>query len=272
MRHPIISAVLTIALTGTFAASTGQTAAAETDAPAVDVARPKIYPIAVPEIEMVSVKGGKFIMGCFDERDSRCLNDERPRREVQLKGYHIGKYPVTQRQWRSVMGINPSHHEGDDLPVEQVSWVDTQEFIKRLNAMTGKRYRLPTEAEWEFAAIGGQAAGAKRGAGQEEAFLADVAWYNYNSDGAPHPVGAKLPNALGLHDMVGNVWEWVGDWYDGYYYRTSPLKNPQGPKFGSERVYRGGSFDSGEQHCRISLRNRNKPQSRTIYLGFRLAQ
>jgi formylglycine-generating enzyme required for sulfatase activity len=277
VKHLIIALpLLTTALTGVFAAAaTVDTAATkalaiDTSQKAPAVPRPKIYPIAAPEIEMVPVKGGKFIMGCWDERDNRCLSDERPRREVQLKGYQIGKYPVTQKQWRSVMGVNPSYHEGDDLPVEQVSWIDVQEFIKRLNAMTGKKYRLPTEAEWEYAALGGPAANGKRGSGQE-AFLADIAWYDYNSDGAPHQVGAKMPNELGLYDMAGNVWEWVGDWYDGYYYRTSPLKNPKGPKYGSERVYRGGSFNSGEQHCRVSLRNRNKPGARTIYLGFRLA-
>ena len=229
--------------------------------------RPKVYPIAVPEIEMVPVKGGKFRMGCQNEQDN-CVNDERPRHEVQLRDYQIGKYPVTQKQWRSVMGVNPSFMDGDNLPVEQVSWDDVQEFIKRLNAMTGKKYRLPTEAEWEYAARGGAKGKGQKFSGHD--YLYDVAWYAYNSFGATQPVGTREPNEIGVYDMLGNVWEWVGDWYDRYYYRDAPLKNPGGPRYGNERVTRGCSFESGEGICRISLRNYSKPGGRTIYLGFRL--
>jgi len=237
--------------------------------PAVVKRPPKVYPIAKPDIEMVHIKGGKFKMGCVDDQDN-CVNDERPRHEVQLKDYHIGKYPVTQKQWWSVMGVNPAFKEGENLPVEQVSWDDVQEFIKRLNAMTGKKYRLPTEAEWEYAARGGAQSKGHRYHGHE--YLFDVAWYDYNSYGSTQPVGMREPNELGVHDMLGNVWEWVGDWYDGYYYKDSPLKNPGGPKHGNERVSRGCSFNSGEGVCRMSLRNYHKPSSRTIYLGFRLVQ
>jgi formylglycine-generating enzyme required for sulfatase activity len=236
---------------------------------AVAVTRPaKVYPIVKPEIEMVFIKGGQFKMGCMDEQEN-CVNDERPRHEVRLKDYHIGKYPVTQKQWWSVMGVNPAHKEGENLPVEQVSWNDVQEFIKRLNVLTGKKYRLPTEAEWEYAAYGGAQSNGKKFSGHK--FLDDVAWYDYNSFGSTQLVGAKKPNELGVYDMLGNVWEWVGDWYDRYYYKESPLKNPIGPKYGNERVSRGCSFNSEEGTCRISLRNYNKPNSRTIYLGFRLA-
>jgi formylglycine-generating enzyme required for sulfatase activity len=237
--------------------------------PAVVVRPPKVYPIVKPEIEMVLVKGGKFKMGCVDDQES-CVNDERPRHEVQLKDYYIGKYQVTQKQWWSVMGVNPSFREGENLPVEQVSWDDVQEFIKRLNVLTGKKYRLPTEAEWEYAARGGARGSGKKFSGN--AYLYDVAWYGYNSFGLTQPVGAKEPNELGIYDMLGNVWEWVGDWYDRFYYRDSPLKNPVGPKYGTERVSRGCSFNSDEGHCRESLRNYNKPGSRTIYLGFRLVR
>jgi formylglycine-generating enzyme required for sulfatase activity len=237
---------------------------------AAEVARPpKVYPIVKPEIEMVLVKGGKFKMGCADEQEN-CVNDERPRHEVLLKDFYIGKYPVTQKQWWSVMGVNPSYREGENLPVEQVSWDDVQEFIKRLNVITGKTYRLPTEAEWEYAARGGARGLGKKFSGHE--YLYDVAWYDYNSFGLTQRVGTKEPNELGVYDMLGNVWEWVGDWYDRFYYRESQLKNPSGPKYGNDRVIRGCSFNSEEGHCRESLRNYNKPGSRTIYLGFRLVQ
>jgi formylglycine-generating enzyme required for sulfatase activity len=189
---------------------------------------------------------------------------------VKIKDYYIGKYPVTQKQWWSVMGVNPAHMEGENLPVEQVSWEDVQEFIKRLNVLTGKKYRLPTEAEWEYAARGGARSLGHKFSGHS--YLHDVAWYNYNSNGSPQVVGTKEPNELGVHDMLGNVWEWVGDWYDRYYYKESALKNPSGPKYGGERVSRGCSFNSDEPICRMSLRNYHKPTSRTIYLGFRLAQ
>ena len=228
----------------------------------------KIYPIAKPDIEMVFVKGGKFKMGCPDE-SSDCTADERPRHEVKINNFLIGKYPVTQKQWGSVMGICPAHFDGDDLPVESVSWDEVQEFIKRLNVMTGKKYRLPTEAEWEYAAQGGTESYGVKFAGQ--AFLDDIAWYEYNSNGTVQPVGKKKPNEIGLHDIVGNVWEWVGDWYSRTYYKEAPLNNPKGPKYGSERVFRGGAFNSDEKYCRLSLRNYNRPDYRTITLGFRLA-
>jgi formylglycine-generating enzyme required for sulfatase activity len=234
-------------------------------------APPRIHPVGKPEIEMVLVKGGKFNMGC-PGNDGGCISDERPRHEVKLGDFYIGKYPVTQKQWALVMGINPSHFEGDDwavLPVEQVSWNEIQEFIKRLNVATGKKYRLPTEAEWEYAARGGASGKGEKFSGHQ--FLDDVAWYDYNSYGRTQPVGTKQPNEIGLHDMIGNVWEWVGDWYDKNYYRESQIGNPKGPRRGTVRVYRGCSFNSAEGHCRSSVRNFNKPDHREIYVGFRLA-
>jgi formylglycine-generating enzyme required for sulfatase activity len=311
---------------------------------------------------MVQVKGGKFRMGCPVEVKG-CIDDERPVREVQLKAFQIGKYPVTQGLWKAVMGKNPSHFTGDNRPVEQVSWNDVQAFIKKLNELTGKNYRLPTEAEWEYAARGGPAGKDSKfvtsdkvgkvgvgadgnrpefvtsdqvgkvkksktaksgefvtsdkvgkvdktaepgkfvtsdkvgkidksgksdttGAAAKPAddpaavdnrkkpsgpnFFADSAWYEWNGGGETHPVGGKHPNRLGLYDRAGNVWEWVGDRYDRNYYRQSPLKNPPGPARGHERVYRGGSFNSTETQCRASLRNYNKPEYRTLDLGFRL--
>ena len=222
------------------------------------------------EIEMVFVNGGKFRMGCPNLDGTGCLSDERPRHEVKLRGYYIGKYQVTQGQWKAVMGANPAFFTGgDDRPVDQVSWNDAQEFIKKLNEMTGKKYRLPTEAEWEYAALGGEDDKGEPFGGHE--FLADIAWYSYNSRGQTNPAGTRGANELGLHDMLGNVWEWVSDWYDKRYYINSPLRNPAGPRHGDERVYRGCSFNSAENHCRISIRNYAKPEYSVLNLGFRLA-
>ena len=234
---------------------------------------PKIHPISNPDIDMVFVKGGKFRMGCQNLDGSGCLSDERPRHEVKVGNFFIGRYPVTQKQWASVMGINPSNFAGGDwadMPVEQISWNEVQEFIKRLNAMTGRKYRLPTEAEWEYASRGGASGKGEQFSGHR--FLDDIAWYDYNSGGQPHPVGGKQPNELGLHDMIGNVWEWVGDWYDKNYYRESHINNPKGPRLGAERVYRGADFNSAEPNCRNSIRNFNKPGYRAINVGFRLAR
>jgi formylglycine-generating enzyme required for sulfatase activity len=219
---------------------------------------------------MVFVHGGKFRMGCPSLDGAGCLGDERPRHEVKVNHFLIGRYPVTQQQWKAVMGENPSNFPGDSLPVEQVSWEDVQEFIARLNKMTGKKYRLPTEAEWEYAAHGGIKASDEPFGGHQ--FLADIAWYEYNSRGRTLPVGTRGANELGLHDMIGNVWEWVNDWYSRDYYRDSPFGNPRGPRRGSERVYRGCAFNSGEPVCRISIRNYAKPNYRTVNLGFRLAR
>ncbi|MDR2578137.1 MAG: formylglycine-generating enzyme family protein [Chitinispirillales bacterium] len=222
----------------------------------------------MPEIDMVFVKGGRFRMGCPGEGVG-CLTDERPIHEVRLNDFQIGKYQVTQRQWKAVMGTSPAHFNDDDnRPVEQVSWDDIQEFIAKLNAMTGRAYRLPTEAEWEYAALGGAEGGA-RFSGHR--FFDDIAWYAGNSRGQTQLVGGKQPNELGIHDMLGNVWEWVNDRYDRYYYRQSPLRNPRGPRHGVERVYRGCSIRSAEDHCRPSIRNFNRPDYRALDLGFRLA-
>jgi len=229
---------------------------------------PKVYPIVVPYIDMVLVKGGKIRRGCRSSDDNICLAEERPRHEIKLKNFKISRYPITQMQWGSVMGVSPAHFRGDSLPVEQVSWNDVQEFIKRLNAMTGKKYRLPTEAEWEYAALGGVKASDQNFSGHK--FLDDVAWYKYNSGGRTQPVGQKEPNELGIYDMRGNVWEWVNDWYDNNYYRNSPFANPKGPKHGRERIYRGGAFNSEEINCRISQRNSAKPDYKLINIGFRL--
>jgi formylglycine-generating enzyme required for sulfatase activity len=218
---------------------------------------------------MVFVEGGTFTMGCTAEQGSDCYDWERPFHQVTLtNNYYIGKYPVTQAQWVAVMGINPSSFVGDrNRPVEGVSWNDiVNEFIPRLNDLTGFNYRLPTEAEWEFAARGGTSSlGYKYSGGNN---IDDVAWYRDNSGTITRPVGTKLPNELGLFDMSGNVREWVNDWHSDY---SDGLKiDTTGPATGSNRVVRGGSWFHNASSCRVSLRDYNPPDSHSSTIGFRL--
>ena len=221
----------------------------------------------LPDIAMVYVSGGTFTMGATSEQGSDADSDEKPTHSVTLSGYYIGKYEVTQELWEAVMGSNPSYFKGDNLPVERVSWNDVQEFLRKLNAMTGKRYRLPTEAEWEFAARGGNSSRGYKYSGSNS--LGNVAWYYDNSGSRTHAVGTKSPNELGIYDMSGNVWEWCQDWKGGY--SSSPQRNPKGPNSGSRRVIRGGGLFSDARSCRVSCRFGNTPDSRSYILGFRLA-
>jgi len=219
------------------------------------------------EIEMVFVKGhSNFKMGCVIEQGDACNPDETPYFYVKLNDFHIGKYEVTQAQWIEIMHNNPSVFKGDNLPVENVSWEDVQDFIRRLNAKTGKNYRLPTEAEWEYAAEGGILRKGYKYSGSNQ--IDEVAWYSENSDGKTHPVGSKQPNELGIYDLSGNVWEWCSDWY-GKYSHTKKT-NPTGPSMGSGRVSRGGGWYLGEEYCRATSRNSDFPQSKYGNLGFRL--
>ena len=221
----------------------------------------------LPEIEMVYVEGGTFTMGATSEQGSDAYDNEKPAHSVTLDGYYIGKYEVTQELWKAVMGSNPSNFKGDNLPVENVSWNDVQEFLCKLNAMTGKSYRLPTEAEWEFAARGGNSSRGYKYSGSNS--IGSVAWYWENSGSRTHAVGTKSPNELGIYDMSGNVLEWCQDWKGGY--SSSPQRNPKGPNSGSGRVSRGGSWFSGARYCRVSLRLNYTPGDRGNDLGFRLA-
>ncbi len=215
---------------------------------------------------MVFVPGGSFQMGSDDGED-----DEKPVHTVQLDDFYIGKYEVTQKQWREVMGENPSSFQGcDDCPVEQVSWNDVQEFIQKLNAQTGQNYRLPTEAEWEYAARGGQKSQGYQYAGSNN--IDEVAWYDGNSGRKTHPVGQKRPNELGLYDMSGNVREWCSDWYGSDYYASSPEFNPRGPASGSSRVVRGGSWRYLSEVCRVAYRNNFLPEDGFNLLGLRLSR
>ena len=222
----------------------------------------------LPEIEMVWVSGGTFTMGATSEQGSDAWDDEKPAHKVTLSGYYIGKYEVTQKLWKAVMGNNPSNFTGDNLPVENVSWNDVQEFIRKLNQLTGKSYRLPTEAEWEYAARGGSNSRGYKYSGSDN--VGSVAWYYDNSGSTTHPVGSKSPNELGIYDMSGNVLEWCQDRWASNYYSSSPQRNPQGPASGSDRVNRGGSWDGLAGSCRVSRRYGYSPDDRTDIHGFRL--
>ena len=215
----------------------------------------------------VRVEGGCYEMGCGDWTDS-CYDNELPVHEVCVNGFWMGKYEVTQGQWQQIMGSNPSYFDyGDNYPVERVSWDDCQEFIDDLNSERGSVFRLPTEAEWEYAA---------RSGGRKEKYaggddLDSLGWYEANSGDQTHEVGTKVANGLGIYDMSGNVYEWCQDWYAFEYYDDSPTDNPPGPSTGSNRVFRGGSCYDGAGDCRSANRIRFTPGYRYDDLDFRLA-
>ncbi len=219
---------------------------------------------------MVKVSGGTFQMGATEEQGRDYDSDERPVHQVTLPDYYIGETEVTQGLWKAVMGNNPSYFSGSDqLPVECVSWNDCQEFIEKINQLTGQKFRLPTEAEWEFAARGGNSSKGYKYAGGNN--IGDVAWYSGNSSSKTHVVGSKSPNELGLYDMSGNVWEWCQDWYGSY--SSNSQTNPTGPSSGWDRVLRGGSWGGSAWDCRVSNRYGSYPSFRSRdYNGFRLAQ
>ena len=217
-------------------------------------------------IEMVKVEAGSFNMGATPEMENP-YDSEKPVHRVTLtNNYYIGKYEVTQALWKIVMGSNPSNSKGDNLPVENVSWNNCQKFISKLNKLTGKSFRLPTEAEWEFAARGGNKSRGYQYSGSNT--IGDVAWYDGNSGSKTHAVGTKQPNELGIYDMTGNVLEWCQDWYDSY--SSSPQTNPTGAVSGSFRVLCGGSWGNSAGYCRSSCRGSNTPGSRNNFLGLRL--
>ena len=216
---------------------------------------------------MVWVEGGTFRMGATSEQGSDADSYEKPVHSVTLSGYYIGKTEVTQALWEAVMGSNPSYWKGDNLPVESVSWDDCQEFIRKLNALTGQNFRLPTEAEWEFACRGGNNSRGYKYSGSN--YIDNVAWYWDNSGKKIHPVATKSPNELGIYDMSGNVWEWCADWFGNY--SSSAQTNPKGPYDGSYRVYRGGGWGDYARLCRSSGRYCFSPGSRYCDLGLRLS-
>lgn len=222
---------------------------------------------------MVDILGGTFEMGCSPE-DNYCDYDEYPRHTVTVSPFKISAYEITQGQWITVMGHNTSCFKdcGDNCPVECVTWNEVHNFIKTLNWLTGKQYRLPTKAEWEYAARAGTTT--KYCCGDEENCLDEVAWYWDNAGGISYPgiqpVGLKKPNVWGLYDMSGNVWEWCQDWYDIDYYSESQSNDPPGPNSGFERVVRGGNARSPAINCRSSNRESSDPSDHGMALGFRL--
>lgn len=216
---------------------------------------------------MIYVEGGSFVMGCTSEQ-SDCYNAERPAHRVTVDSYYIGETEVTQELWTAVMGSNPSYFKGTQRPVEYVSWHDCKDFIMKLNRLTGKNFRLPTEAEWEYAARGGNKSKGYKYSGSNT--IGNVAWYYENSGTRTHDVKSKIPNELGIYDMSGNVWEWCQDWFGSGYYANSPQANPTGPSSGSNRVLRGGSWINGAQSCRVANRYDTTPSSRGSGIGFRL--
>lgn len=224
---------------------------------------------AAPDIVMVPVKGGCYQMGdTFGDGGK----NEKPVHRVCVDDFYIGKYLVTQAQWQAVMGGNPSHFKecGPNCPVEQVSWEDVQKFIRQLNEQTGKNYRLPYEAEWEYAARSGGKREQWAGTSDPDE-LGAYAWLEDNSGEKTQPVGTRRPNGLGLYDMSGNVWQWCKDWYDADYYKKSPARNPRGASSGTNRVIRGGSWCLSADLIRAAIRNHRAPSRRLNCIGFRLA-
>ena len=229
-------------------------------------------------MKMVYVEGGSYNMGCTGEQGSDCDDDEKTVRYVTVSDFYIGQFEITQAQWQAVMGTSvyqqrdkantqwPMRGTGNDYPMYYVSWEEAKEFCRRLSQQTGKTYRLPTEAEWEYAARGGKKTQNSKYAG---GFSLDyVGWYTSNSGGKTHPVGTKAANELDLYDMSGNVYEWCEDWYGDY--RSYDTDNPTGASSGSYRVSRGGGWGNGAAGCRVSNRGGDSPGNRDFNLGFRV--
>ena len=237
----------------------------------------KTFTVGGVTFKMIYVEGGTFTMGATSEQGADANKDEKPAHQVTLSGYYIGETVVTQALWKAVMGKrkilgmiktdnNPSSFKGDDKPVECVSWNDCKMFISKLNSLTGKNFRMPTEAEWEYAARGGKKSRGYKYSGSDN--IDDVAWYDGNSGNETHPVKTKNANELGLYDMSGNVWEWCSDWYGSY--SSAAQTNPKGPDSGTRRVLRGGCWDFYARYCRCSSRDDFDPDGRGIVLGLRL--
>ena len=219
------------------------------------------------KIEMVAVEGGTFSMGATAEQASEADSYEKPVHSVTLSDFYICKYEVTQELWKAIMGSNPSRFSGDNLPAEQISWVDCQKFIAKLNELTKREFRLPTESEWEYAARGGKKSKGYKYAGSNN--VDNVAWYESNCGTSTHKVGSKASNELGLYDMSGNVWEWCQDLYGQY--PSEPQTNPSGPSSGTIRIFRGGGVFAPATQCRVAKRAGNSDDYSHYNLGLRLA-
>jgi len=233
----------------------------------LNVGKDRIFKIKDIPFKMVYLEGGAFEMGCTYSFFGETRKNESPVHWVKLSDFHLAETPVTQALWIAVMGNNPSKFKEDNLPVENVCWNDCLKFIQKLNKLTGKTFRLPTEAEWEYAARGGNKSQHYKYAGSDT--IGNVAWYTDNSSYATHPAKGKQANELGLYDMSGNVYEWCQDWYGDY--SGSEQTNPTGPSSGSRRVLRGGSWFEYARFCRVSSRFYFSPVRRNNGIGFRLA-
>lgn len=226
----------------------------------------KSYTVNGVVFNMIAVEGGIYTMGTNDAPGSE--KDESPAHCVTLDNFYIGETEVTQELWSAVMGSNPSgYNSNPQLPVESVSWFECLDFIEKLNELTGENFKMPTEAQWEYAARGGKKSKGTLYSGSDS--IADVAWYKDNSQETTHPVKQKLPNELGLYDMSGNVWEWCSDWYGDY--PADACKNPVGPQEGRNRVVRGGSWLVEPAICRPSDRSFGTPKGGGCVVGLRLA-
>jgi formylglycine-generating enzyme required for sulfatase activity len=225
------------------------------------------------DMEFILIPAGEFMMGAVPQ-DKEASDSEKPQHKVRItKPFYMGKYLVTQEEWEKIMVNDPSKFKeaGKKAPVETVSWDDCQEFIKKLNQKEGKTYRLPTEAEWEYSARGGDSGGSTIYTyGNDASKLRDYAWYDGNSGNTKHPVGQKKPNSLGLYDIMGNVFEWCGDWYDDEYYKNCPSADPKGADGGVYRVLRGGSWSENAEDSRLSFRSDQYSVYMDEVVGFRL--
>ena len=220
-------------------------------------------------MEFILIPAGTFVMGSLDS-NRMALDWEKPAHQVTIRQtFYLGKYPVTQTQWQAVMGSNPSQFKGENRPVENMSWEDVQAFMLKLNEQeNGCAYRLPTEAEWEYACRAGTTS--CYSFGDDAAQLSEYAWYEENSDSQTHLIGQKKPNAWGLYDMHGNVWEWCQDWYG--LYSAGAVTDPTGPTCGKIHVLRGGAWTDDSWRLRSASRFAPDPEYRYNFLGFRLAQ
>ena len=253
--------------TGTFAVNSSSRSVSITLERTFYVPNVKTFYANGVSFKMVEVRGGTFRMGATSEQGDDIAGFELPVHSVTLSGYYIGKTEVTQALWKAVMGSNPSKFKGDNLPVERVSWDDCQEFIRKLNALTGQNFRLPTEAEWEFACRGGNNSRGYKYSGSNN--IDNVAWYRDNCRRKTHPVAMRVINELGIYDMSGNVGEWCSDWEGDY--SSGAQTNPKGPYDGSRRVWRGGSWCNDAWFSRSSFRFGSSPGERSIFFGLRLA-
>lgn len=227
------------------------------------------YTVNGVSFNMIKVDGGTFMMGAL-EGDDLAIEDEFPRHQVTLSSFSIGQTEVTQELWQAVMGSNPSQHVGNNLPVDYVSWNECQEFITRLNALTGRNFRLPTESEWEFAARGGNLSKGYLYSGSNN--VDDVAWHTNNSGRLSQPVATKAPNELGIYDMSGNIQELCYDWYADQY-PAEPQVNPVGPDTGIARITRGGCWAwYTTDYCRVTFRDNALVNEHKSYIGLRLAE